>query len=1223
MGKVYTGKGPGSVDPNVSAQERDEIIRKYEEGSKLKQANLSEVPTEGASAPVEPVVSPTQGAGGFAGKILNTVLGRTLGAGQGRVAQTQPGPTEIAGPSIQSAGVPESEIQRTQYDAEGRELSRAEKIALRTQENEAAQQAVKRPGSVDFTSREELSRGFVQNGIIQESDQGKVQSVAKDVVDGLTKLDDVTVPNTPSLNHTVNPVPTGNSGINIVKQTLGTDSNADAVGAIVNGFASVGLELAGQQTQKGEEVTSVGSQTDPDDIFAELEKPVGEDSVPGQVVVKGMKPDVFKARLGQAIKKYQENLAVSQGVDPTTARGANTDVLGGIGDFLGQSQGLFKVSKNAKGEPIIVPTDDRGVPFIQSMKKAQAATVRGTKGGQSLSPANLDKGWYNSTLKGVRKSELTRRKPDGNKRGTPKDIVDYQVSHGSVGHASTPGQIGAAVLLNIMANNGDANAQDILRVGQKRLNKMINKGTNVRKANHEISNEHEKNIKSIKDWSAIKNGNQAQYNYLKIDPTVLRGYPENLAIEIQNNLMNRFLDNSNVPQYLKVDKNMIFSLLNSPKLAEESFKYFQRQVGKGGKINDRHMAILSNLVLAHKNIKGSAADTMTWQARVNEINPAWVQEHANTGRLIQSAIDKLGVINADGTINTEVVDSLLPTINKDGTINRNDDGSPILDKENQLNLTPEERAAIATWLDPSLTDKKNAGYRLTSFLELNNLVNAIGESADGGHWNPKITGDIDMNSAGRTFIANDIGDLDVLERTGVVWNAYGDTDGGDTVPFGNPRKYFRIVAQDILKSPRDVQRQFQNAPSDISKEDLGANLAAILEQEGDANPDFDSDFAKGILLTDDYGMNSAMHTGDAINLLNSSPAIQQFMNEQYDGDQTAFVKDMTNLIKDTLLKPKNSWQKSLPKNMTKMLGMFNRFPEPTMMFGETASIGSDTMREVRDAPKEAITLPDGQVISVTPKERVKNILAKGPSKEVVGPDGSKSDYVPEEGTLVVNQVGPILGQYRESATLINADKLVNPDKSKTPQYWSSVHDNINLDGKGFAKWFFALNTKGGAADKVLDFDLMPAFINDFNKQKGEVVEELRAAHKRGEKVNIGRNGDHTLIMVEGDKSYKAVHGDPSNGTPPLPAGDYRLDYHKKLLKIFESMGYRGPDKRANDQNFLLDPADVARGFVQLLGPDGYNISAQTGKFAANGTATASRNRAQELRKKQDMLYFVT
>ena len=71
------------------------------------------------------------------------------------------------------------------------------------------------------------------------------------------------------------------------------------------------------------------------------------------------------------------------------------------------------------------------------------------------------------------------------------------------------------------------------------------------------------------------------------------------------------------------------------------------------------------------------------------------------------------------------------------------------------------------------------------------------------------------------------------------------------------------------------------------------------------------------------------------------------------------------------------------------------------------------------------------------------------------------------------------------------------------------------------------------------------------------------------------------------------------------------------------MLYRGPDKRANDANFLLEPADVAKGFLALLGPDGYNINDNSGKFGAGGTATSSRKRTQELRKKQDMLYFVT
>lgn len=1200
MSKVNVTTLPGvnqaAEEAAFEAQQRERVIPQ-EQSTDLNVPTAEVAPTPGAT-----LVSDSIGA------VINNEMEevmptapRTMGAGQGQVAQMAGGrPAPDTFVASEGPQIPTSELNRDLYDAEGNPLTPAQKLEQKQKDIDATEKAMKRPGAVDLTKQSELSAGF--DGIIRESDQGKIQVAANNVVNGLTEID-------------------SNGQTNLAKsQQLLFEDDKDTVTGITGAMSAIGLEMIGDR-QYSDEGGSV--QAEPEGELTDL-LDFDDGIKQADEEYSGVEPAEFERRMGKYMSDYKRNQLASMGYDPNQMPPVDLQTLGQIGAKAATHNSLYFKEVDGK----IYPTD-KGREFIRAAKDLQAATVREAKGLQSKSPANKNTGWYDTALKSIRKSEIKRHSPDGNKRGRPRDIVDYQASHGSVGLASTTNQMGGAALFLALALNGDPDAANLADIGAKRQEKVRSKakGDPDRQWNRELANTLNKAIMSFGTWGEIQASGETQYNYVKADPTVWRLYPENMGAEIQNNLFSRWMTNSNMSYPINVNADSLKNLANSATFPEQSKKYFLRQVSNPGPIENQDMRLVSNLVLAHKNIEGGKTENMTWEEKVRQsLDLGWITAQAKIGKDLQSAIAKTGIIGSDGKVNLQQLENMLPPTNAKGKVmvDFENNNAPVTQNKFQLpEFTPDERQAIQTVM--SKADKKTLGFVISSYLGMADLGDSIMQNKP---WNAKITGEMDMNSAGRAFTNSDIGDQGVLMGTGIIWEPY--ATAADVIPV-DARQQFTQVVKDTVKNDRSLTGLFNrsNAAGTIGeKQDLAAVLSRAMDKVSQENPGFDKDFAKGVLLTDDYGMPAMMHQDAAASILRNDKysAIKEALMPYY-ATETDMVQDIAQVYERSLISSGSSWQKALPKNMTDFLGFFNRAPAPTLMFGEKAHLGSEVANKVSEE-MEMRELPNGQVIASPTIEKKYDPLARGKSKAIWDWNTqSWTNFTPQPGTVAKNAIGPMMGQYRESATLIHTDKLVNGDRDQTPLFWQSVHDNMVVNGNGFAKFFFAANkANGGAASTALDFNMIDAFLGDFKNQSPEILQEIKQKAANKDTFDIGRDGDNALIAARADYIYEVLQGKHHGSQVDQQAKDYYND----MLKVYRAMGWT--PESSSQGSFQIPAENMLKKVEVTLNGEKKSLPAIQAWLGLTGLARgidkfnkteAARKAAADARRGQELMYFMT
>jgi len=1103
---------------------------------------------------------PTVDAGGVDTTPLPTV---DFEANLAQAAQAIPQGQNIISPDIVSLQTPEvqEQIQKPLYDTEGNEITDInQKISVIAKEQQQTRDGLSRPGVIDYSSYNELSQNF--NNIIPESDLGKVQSVARDATGILTEIN-ASVPNASILNAKVDVTEPNQTGLSLLSNAFQVDNKA-AVGGYVNAASAVAMEvMSGRinnevQEELDQDTAIQGTIPAEQDLF-EIDlgnvEGIKEDKV---AYTNGINYKYFNSRMAGAYKRYMKNLKVAQDQNPAIAQQVNNDI---VGDLLGATaleSGLFKLIKGNDGETYVIPTGT-AIEFSRATRNLINETISERKDiRRPKTPANTDTGWYNSynKAKEVRnfrisrfqgKAALQEYKSPNKQKGKPEDLTDFTVKVGSVPYSTNNTQVGGLTLLTALVTNGvnvGVDTAEFLGLDDARFNEIAKTAGGGDRGAQAAAQEKRKTINkvnnSIQLYAGVKNSGP-EYNYHKEDPSVHRFYPENLAVEMQNNLLNRALGNNPVANPIKVTREDLSSISN---MGASSEAYFLKHFKDGGKIKDKRMAIISTMAAIHKNILGKPSESMTWPERVSQMTPAFVAEHGNTGRLIKSAINKLNIINNDGSINEQTLKNFTVSLDQQGQY-----GQTSIPQ-----LTQDEILAINKWLNNS--DPKTFGFALSSYVALAELMDAVQNNT---FWNPKVMTDMDMNSAGRTFISMDIGNQDVLERTGIIIEDDNRLKGG-------PRKLFYDKFSEIL-NPKFNQREINSlfneskAKTEYEKKGIASVLFNTLNELSAANPKLYDDLGKKVLLTDDYGKHFAFHEQEAIKFLDKYPAVKDALMPYYNNENDMVV-DFNSLYSKTILKTSQSWNKQLPKDIVEVLQFFNRFPEPTLYFGEKAAIGSETYMEVDQGDPITITLPNGTV-QYNSKVKVKDPTRKSVEKTVYSAkEGKQIKYVPEYNSYNMNLIGPLLGQYRESATLIDAVNMVNPDKTKTPQWFAIVHDNLIVDGNGFAPYFFAVNSvKDGSAMKVLEYDMMGEFIQDFRRQLKDVMNELKERAQRqgleNASVDIGTNGEFAAIGRKADSLYYRLKDAAEEDF-------FKKDVMQSELDLYKAIGYVDPDNRSGE-----------------------------------------------------------
>jgi len=415
-----------------------------------------------------------------------------------------------------------------------------------------------------------------------------------------------------------------------------------------------------------------------------------------------------------------------------------------------------------------------------------------------------------------------------------------------------------------------------------------------------------------------------------------------------------------------------------------------------------------------------------------------------------------------------------------------------------VQVTPEQRVVLAKLLEQS--DNKTWGQVAQASMDMANYIDA---KERGIAWTPRVTTSIDQNSAGRAFLAMDIGKIDVLQRVGVIYDMYNNgKDYENILPKGNPRDYFMEVAVDV-----GINRAISKADPN-----LAAKWLTTLNKYSLVDAKFVDNFGKKPLMTTDYGKPIMYHQEEAAAFLHKYPAFRDEMLTSYPGPTG--LRDLINATNEiftaTLQAATDTWQQAAPKDATKVLQMLGRSPEPTGMFGEKLGLGGFINQEVGKQLK--IEGASGaEFMEMT--QRVSSALAKAKDKGGVDEDGNPFP-APGEGTAAINQVGPMLGQLRES--MIIAMTLLHFNQGKAAKdilFAQPVFDNYILNSASFAQFHYYANNV--AAKKVFAWDIQKAFVDDFRNQLQEGFAE---AGKQTE-INIGKSGKYWGTSVTLDREY--------------------------------------------------------------------------------------------------------
>ena len=486
-----------------------------------------------------------------------------------------------------------------------------------------------------------------------------------------------------------------------------------------------------------------------------------------------------------------------------------------------------------------------------------------------------------------------------------------------------------------------------------------------------------------------------------------------------------------------------------------------------------------------RTVEITKTENLTIPDLLTLVTPEFIKEAARIGNALKTIVP--------GS-NKDIVNDLLNlAASVDATHNegrKRIPGNAAANKPSAFNqLTEEQKMAVQQWLDKS--DRETWGYTLQAYLDAASYLDA---KINNKPFRPTATIAIDMNSAGRAFMANDVGNFEVLSRVGLLWDDFTDAELQDVMGIkGDPRTYFTSVAYDSA------------VHTAIGDQEKKMAWITALKKYGHRNAKgsrkFNSSFAKKALLTTDYGKPMMYHLEEARAFLldDNNSEFLELMLDQYGNDMKKLVEDTNQILYHTLNESSNSWQYSLPKHMTQILQMVNRAPHPEGVFGERIAVGRNGAFNTGEYMY--FKGRNGNERKVLIKRTQFDPHAPAKAKLVEDAEGKKTIYQPGPGSAAVNQIGPIMGQYRESVVLSETMNYINGGKAPNQMLnMSPVFDNLILDANSFLQVLYVANNI--VVPKVLDWNMPESFVKDFREQMDEAEAELR---KQGDSITIGKD----------------------------------------------------------------------------------------------------------------------
>ena len=492
---------------------------------------------------------------------------------------------------------------------------------------------------------------------------------------------------------------------------------------------------------------------------------------------------------------------------------------------------------------------------------------------------------------------------------------------------------------------------------------------------------------------------------------------------------------------------------------------------------------------------GVKTENMTVPEMLSAVSPLFLQNAAAIGRQLRSLVP---------ASNKEIVNEILSVAKSvDETYNRGIKKIPgdanFIKPIYTESMTEAQRNAMLTWLNSS--DRDDYGYTLQAYLDAASYMDA---KEQGKPFTPRTTVAIDMNSAGRTFLAMDVGKENILTRVGLIWDTFTDREWQDVTGGKDPRSFFTDVA---------LKEGLEGAFGISDQDKLRAWRAAFAKYDG--NKDFNKAFGKKVLLTTDYGKPMMYHYEEAMAFLNEYPAFKEEMLEHYQNDYKKLVSDLNEIYFKTLSAAGDDWQYALPKQIVELMQMFGRVPAPVGFYGERISIGKsgvyDTDQEIEIK---------GRLGTVRRKLKGFKELdpeAKAKDKGSRDIDGNKIEP-PGPGSAARNGIGPVMGQYRESMVMLETMRYINGDKNPFEMLnMSPVFDNFILDADSYLMTMYVANNI--VVPRILKWDMAQEFEKDFNLQLKEIDEELS---KQGNTFVINNKSPYKGMFTVLDRNLKYI-----------------------------------------------------------------------------------------------------
>jgi len=971
-------------------------------------------------------------------------------------------------------------------DPMGRPVTGEERQALVQEElQRQAQEVEERLGPLDLIAREDFEEAY--SYLDDPTTVGTMQRAAMDTGEILSQYNYATEGEA------------NQTGIDVLNNLVESPSSVVTNNSIIKSLITIGsgaYEKSERDPNLGsmfEDEATTESLLDFSDLSSGKEQGIVGGGIEAETFHSMMGNQMFNNIHRPQVNEFGQPIARPIVQDPT-----NTNMAGQLASqalvdtgFLLKTQRPLVNDVNNKLPPEQNPMIDvyvvgpSGHKFIMNAKEiARNEDLNNLNGRTQVVPVG-ESGFYSGALALTRRGDIKR----SGQSKKPESLASYQRKAGQVGRTVNPNGFFMYALMNSLVNTG---ALDETTNAQ--LNKILN--TSVGEKSDDVVND--KVRKREKELSLLAQNlleGKTRYAPHFLDPSVNRLYDDTIDMNAQRYTQVRGAIQAAKrsvisPSYTDVTPGQ--SLVPSS-VAINFVDSLRNNFDKEFSLNEKELSFLWSL---SKNLH-SDSDGWTIERTLGELTPEKMQQFAQKGAVLKK---------------------VLPQDANEATVSMALSGQMLLPQLSEADMST-LKEIIGTM------GKKDWGFKLQSYIDAHNYMTK-------NQFMPSTLTEMDMNSAGRAFLAADIGNEDVLERVGLIYeNLSFDPENPTTLPFGSPRKHFYDLSSIVVKD-------FYNTPE--KSEQGQVLLSALKAAEKEYGQEFVDDFGKKVLLTTDYGKAITAHTDAAQALFDKYPSILNAVS-RFSNNPT---REMADVYSQVLFRAIDTFQMSTPKKMSMALGLVNKVPSPTGYYNESIPFG---MTKMIPTSTSMVALEGPQLQPLTPQV---DPGARGRIKTF-----DENPYMPPAMSAVANAIGPALGQYRESIILETAVNEVNKNND-IPDFFIPVFDNLIVNSTDALKYHYAANNI--ATKNAFAWNMKQEFSEDFQKKFAEGVKEIP------ELVSLDKNSPYHPMLQHLDENVRFLER-VKRDDPDLAKGvKENVKGVEQFIEIAKANGYIPITQRGAD-----------------------------------------------------------